>query len=76
VIVLPLVGVLIYLIARGSAMQERRTGRAFASSPYGDYYREPAGAHSTSDELAKLADLRQRGVIDDEEFNRAKIRVM
>src|SRR5215475_11250321 len=61
VIVLPLVGVLIYLIARGAS-------RAAANSPFGDYYREPTGVRSTSDELSKLADLRQRGVINDEEF--------
>jgi hypothetical protein len=78
VIVLPLVGVLVYLIARGSGMGERRATRGLAAdTPYGDYYRaEGGGPRGPSDELSKLADLRQRGVINEEEFNRAKIRVM
>jgi hypothetical protein len=82
VIVLPLIGILVYLIARGSAMQERRGARGLAAdTPYGDryYYADPgtsAGVPSTSDELGKLAGLHQRGVLNDEEFQRAKMRVM
>jgi hypothetical protein len=77
VIVLPLVGVLVYLIARGSGMGERRATRGLvADTPSGDYHAEGGGPRSPSDELSKLADLRQRGVINEEEFNRAKIRVM
>ena len=78
VVVLPLLGVLIYLIARGRDMGERRATRGrSADTPYGDHYRgEASASRSPSDELSKLADLRQRGVINDEEFNRAKIRVM
>jgi hypothetical protein len=81
VIALPLLGVLIYLIARGSAMHERSiTPRAAADAPIGDYYPgspESAGvARSPSDELSRLASLHQRGVINDEEFERVKMRVM
>ena len=80
VIVLPLLGVLLYLIARGGAMQERRAARApGASYDYGDYdYGDAPGtaASSQSDELAKLATLHQRGVLNDEEFQRAKTRVV
>jgi hypothetical protein len=80
VIVLPLVGVLVYLIARGGSMQERRDTRALrADTPYGDYYnRDAAGTagSSQSDELAKLANLHQRGVLSDEEYQRAKMKVV
>jgi hypothetical protein len=83
VIVLPLLGVLIYLIARGGAMQERRDRRAIGAYSYGDYSygeaagtAEPAAGSSQSDELAKLATLHQRGVLNDEEFQRAKTRVV
>jgi hypothetical protein len=63
-IVLPLVGVLIYLVARGGKMRERQSGTTWA------------GGQSQSDELAKLAGLHQRGVINDSEFQRAKSRVL
>jgi hypothetical protein len=81
VIVLPLIGVLVYLIARGKDMQERQAGRGLAApAPYGNYYRVGGGASAgvprTSDELANLANLHQRGVLNDEEFQRAKMRVM
>jgi hypothetical protein len=81
VIVLPLLGVLVYLIARGGSMQERRDRRVVgAYTPYGDYSSseaaEAAGPGSQSDELAKLATLHQRGVLNDEEFQRAKTRVV
>jgi multidrug resistance efflux pump len=42
-----------------------------------DYIRSAAGsAASPADELARLADLRDRGVIDDAEFQRAKAKVV
>jgi hypothetical protein len=79
VIVLPLLGVLVYLIARGSAMHERSTRPLSAGSPYGDYYGSPESAgvnRSPSDELSKLASLHRNGVINDEEYERVKMRVM
>lgn len=79
VIVLPLLGVLVYLIARGSSMHERSTRPLTADSPYGDYYGSPESAgvnRSPSDELSKLASLHRSGVINDEEYERVKMRVM
>jgi uncharacterized membrane protein YcjF (UPF0283 family) len=96
VIILPLVGILIYLIARGGSMRERQEARARAQdAAFRDYVRQAAatdgtasaasagaaapagngGASTASDELAKLASLHQRGVLNDEEFARAKSRV-
>ena len=82
VIILPLVGILIYLIARGGSMRERQENRARAQDQaFRQYVRQAAAednstASSSSDELAKLAGLHQRGVLNDEEYQRAKTRVM
>jgi uncharacterized membrane protein YcjF (UPF0283 family) len=97
VIILPLVGILIYLIARGGSMRERQEARARAQdAAFRDYVRQAAatdttasaasagatasagngGASTASDELAKLASLHQRGVLNDDEFARAKSRVV
>jgi hypothetical protein len=78
-IVLPWLGVLVYLIARGSSMNararadEQRNEHAFAQ-----YVKTTAagGVPSTADELAKLAELRDRGTISMEEFERAKAKVL
>jgi len=83
IIILPLVGILIYLIARGGSMRERQESRARAQdAAFRQYVRQAAAeedkstADSSSDELAKLAGLHQRGVLNDEEFQRAKERVV
>ncbi len=69
VVLLPLIGVVIYLIARGSNMHERQTGGYAAH-----VYDRQAGTSSAS-ELARLADLRDRGVINDEEFRQGKDKI-
>jgi hypothetical protein len=77
-IVLPWVGALTYLIVRGRSMNERAAARAQRhEAQMRQYVREIAGeaaprATSSADELAKLADLRQRGVLTDREYERAK----
>ena len=81
VIILPLVGILVYLIARGGSMRERQESRARAQdAAFRQYVRDAAKsdakADASSDELAKLASLHQRGVLNDEEFQRAKERVV
>ena len=70
VIFLPLIGVLIYLIARGGKMQERAAGDTRQQQQEFDtYVRDVAGSGTSSaDELAKLAQLRDQGVITEEEF--------
>src|SRR3954453_6740010 len=76
--VLPWFGALVYLIARGRSMNERAVARAQRSQEaFGQYVREPAGAStSTADELSKLAELRDRGTISDEEFQHAKAKLL
>jgi uncharacterized membrane protein len=68
VILLPFLGVLVYVIARGKNMGRRAQQEAFDS-----YIRQTAaGGISSVDELAKLSEIRARGDITDDEFRRAK----
>ncbi len=74
VIVLPYLGVFVYLIARGGGMAERDVAVAQANeAAFQEYVRHAAGSSaSRADELAKLADLRDRGVLSAEEFEGQK----
>jgi hypothetical protein len=77
IIVLPLLGVLIYLIARGGKMQERAMKDAQQQEQaFRSYVQEAAQAPSSADELAKLADLKDRGVITDAEFQSQKAAIL
>ena len=70
VIVLPYLGVFVYLIARGHKMSEHAEETARAQDAAARAYIQDAAGTSTSaaDELSRLADLKERGVIDDAEF--------
>jgi hypothetical protein len=76
VICVPLLGVLVYLIVHGGDMQERSRQQAVAMErAHRDYIREVASTSttdSTADELAKLARLRDQGVITETEFAQQK----
>jgi hypothetical protein len=77
VIILPFLGVFIYLIARGSKMTERQARAARAQDKaFRDYVRESAGQQSSADQIAKLAELRDRGAISDQEYQKAKTDVL
>jgi hypothetical protein len=78
VLVIPLVGVLVYLIVRGGSMHDRAARVAEQQdAAVRSYVRDAAGTESTpADQLAKLADLHDRGVITDEEFAREKAKVL
>jgi hypothetical protein len=68
-ILLPLLGALIYLIARGSSMQERAIADMAAREKMTrQYIQEVAKSDSTADELTKLAALKDKGVLTEEEF--------
>jgi hypothetical protein len=73
VIVLPLIGVFMYLIVHGGTMQERSTKQAVDTErAQRDYIKTVAGSHSTADEIGKLAELHDQGVLSDAEFNSKK----
>jgi hypothetical protein len=78
VIFLPLVGILTYLIVRGRSMHERSAQAADRQEEaFRSYVQEAAGTEpSTADQLSKLADLRQRGVISPDEFEQQKNKVL
>lgn len=78
IIVLPYLGVFIYLIARGKSMQERNIAAMKAQEEATRrYVQSVAGsASSASDEIAKLADLKAKGVLSDEEFAAAKAKIL
>ena len=77
VVVLPWLGVLVYLIARGGSMQERAQQQAQqADADARAYIQDAAGAPNTADQLTKLADLRDRGVITAGEFEREKAKIL
>ena len=77
VLFIPLIGVLVYLIARGGSMHERAVRQAQQQDQeFRAYVQDAAGSQTTADQLGKLADLHDRGVISDEEFAREKAKVL
>jgi len=78
VIILPFLGIFVYLIARGGKMHERAaTQAAQQQKAFDSYVKETAGAGTSSaDQLAKLADLKQQGVLTDAEFELQKAKIL
>ncbi len=77
VIVLPFLGVLIYLIVHGDDMQERSMNRAMSQqAAQAAYIQDVAGSGGTADELEKLKGLHDRGVLTDDEFAAQKQKVL
>jgi Short C-terminal domain/Phospholipase_D-nuclease N-terminal len=77
VIVLPYLGIFVYLIARGRQMGERAVDDAHRrDEQFRSYVRDAAATPSSEvDQLSKLASLKAEGVIDDAEFQRMKARL-
>ena len=78
VIVIPYLGVFVYLIARGHKMHEHAVEAMEAQQAANKaYIQQAAGTQaSAADELARLADLKERGVIDDAEFQKLKAKAI
>ena len=77
VIILPFLGILVYLIARGGKMHERAEQAAQQQQQAFDaYVKQTAGAGNSVDQLAKLADLKQSGAITDAEFEAQKAKLL
>lgn len=76
-IFLPFLGALIYLIVRGSGMRDRTIKQQVdAKEQFDSYVREQAQTASPADELHKLAELKEKGAISGEEFDRAKAKLL
>jgi Short C-terminal domain/Phospholipase_D-nuclease N-terminal len=75
-IFIPFLAAFVYLVARGSGMRDRTIkAQAEAKRSFDDYVRTTA-ASSPADELAKLHDLRVKGVLSDAEYENAKAKVL
>ena len=79
VIILPFLGVFVYLLARGGKMHERAAAEAAQQQKAFDaYVRQTAGTDGgdTASQLSKLADLKAQGVLTDAEFEAQKAKVL
>ncbi len=79
IIVIPFLGVFIYLIARGGKMHERQArAAADQQKAFDQYVRQAAGTsgEDTTSQLSKLADLKNQGVLTDAEFEAQKAKIL
>ena len=79
VIVLPFLGVLIYVIVRGNSMQERQMARnASQAQAQQEYIQSVAGSgsSSTADQMSKLAELHKDGTLTDSEHQSQKDKLL
>jgi hypothetical protein len=77
VVLVPYLGVFIYLIARGGKMHERQIADATAQQQAFDQrVQQAAGAGDVASQLEKLAGLRDQGVISPEEFEAQKAKLL
>ncbi len=78
IIVLPYLGVFVYLIARGQKMQEHAVADAKAHDAAARAYIQgvAGGGSGAADEIARLAELRDKGVITEAEFQQGKAKAL
>jgi hypothetical protein len=77
VVLLPWLGVLLYLIVRGGSMAQRDLDQAAAhEAAFQSYIKRTVAPGSTADELTKLATLHQKGVVTDAELTQQKARLL
>ena len=73
VIVLPYLGVFVYLISQGKEMAERRSAEVQASrASFDDYVRDVAANGGATGQIAKAKELLDTGAIDASEFEQLK----
>jgi len=80
VVIVPFLGVFVYLIARGGKMHERAAADAAQQQKQFDtYIKQTAGSGGGNDvasQLSKLAELKSQGVLSDAEFEAQKAKVL
>jgi hypothetical protein len=73
----PYLGVFLYLILRGGSMHERKMGEVAGRDEMTRAYVEAvARAESPAQQLSMLADLRDTGVLTDDEFEQQKAKLL
>lgn len=75
IIVIPLIGVLVYLIARGHKMHEHQERERAEAEAFQQFRRGAAGLGPATD-IEKLVELKDRGVLTEDEFERAKAKTL
>ena len=73
---IPFLTALIYLIARGGGMRDRALKAQADAKKHMDAYIQEQAHTSPADELHKLQELREKGALSDEEFDRAKAKLL
>ena len=78
VIILPFLGILVYLIARGDKMTQHAVKNAEEQdAAMRAYIQDAAGSGgSTADQITQLAALRDQGVITEEQFEQGKAKIL
>jgi len=77
IIILPILGILVYLIARGHGMHERALQTAQQQQKaFDEYVKQTAAGSNTADQLAKLAELKDKGTITQAEFDAQKAKLL
>lgn len=79
IIIMPYLGVLVYLIFRGSGMHDRAAKQAaLQQKAFDKYVKQTAGTpgSTTADQLSKLAELKTKGVLTDAEFEAEKSKLL
>ncbi|GAA2153588.1 SHOCT domain-containing protein [Kitasatospora kazusensis] len=77
IILLPFVGVIVYLIVRGGSMARREVKQAQErEDDFRSYIKDAAGPGDQADQIAKLAQLKEQGHLSEEEYQRAKAKIL
>ena len=75
-VIVPFLAALIYLIARGSGMRERALKAQAEAKHHMDAYIQEQAHSSPADELHKLNELKEKGALSSEEFDKAKAKLL
>jgi hypothetical protein len=75
-VIVPFLAALVYLIARGGGMRERALRAQADAKKHMDAYIQEQAHSSPADELHKLNDLKEKGALSAEEFERAKSKLL
>jgi hypothetical protein len=73
---IPFLTALIYLIARGSGMRDRTIKAQAEAKQHFDQYVQKQAHGTPADELHKLNDLKEKGALSAEEFDKAKAKLL